>query len=76
MGRNIEACSLRQANPGILQIEFLFQEIYGSELSGERADKAALIAHTSSNVSLDPSDGQIGDRAYDVPVAARTIRER
>ena len=45
----------------------LFQEIYGSELSGERSDKGALIAHILERERLDPSDVcMIGDRAHDI----------
>jgi phosphoglycolate phosphatase len=48
-------------------LSFFFQEIYGSELSGERADKGALIAHIIERERLDPSDVcMIGDRAHDV----------
>ena len=45
----------------------MFQDIYGSELSGERASKADLIAHILKRERLDPSDvWMIGDRAHDI----------
>jgi phosphoglycolate phosphatase len=48
-------------------LSVLFQEIYGSELSGERADKGTLIAHILERERLDPSDVcMIGDRAHDI----------
>jgi len=48
-------------------LSLLFQEIYGSELSGERADKGTLIAHMLKRERLDPSDVyMIGDRAHDI----------
>jgi phosphoglycolate phosphatase len=48
-------------------LSLLFQEIYGSELSGERADKRDLIAHVLERELLDPSDvWMIGDRALDI----------
>ena len=48
-------------------LSFFFQEIYGSELSGERADKGALIAHILEHERLDPSEvWMIGDRAHDI----------
>jgi phosphoglycolate phosphatase len=48
-------------------LSLLFQEIYGSELSGERADKGTLIAHILEHERLDPSDVcMIGDRAHDI----------
>jgi phosphoglycolate phosphatase len=48
-------------------LSVFFQGIYGSELSGERADKGALIAHILTRECLDPSDVcMIGDRAHDI----------
>ena len=48
-------------------LNLLFQAIYGSELSGERADKGALIAHILERERLDSSDvWMIGDRAHDI----------
>jgi phosphoglycolate phosphatase len=47
-----------------------FRGIYGCELTGERADKAELLAHLLQEQSLDPADAvMIGDRKYDVAAA-------
>lgn len=44
-----------------------FEKVYGSELSGERSDKGALIAHLLSSESMAPGHAtMIGDRALDV----------
>lgn len=44
-----------------------FTEIYGSELSGERTNKADLIAYILEQQHLDPSQCMmIGDREYDI----------
>jgi phosphoglycolate phosphatase len=52
---------------GHFELSTLFQNIYGSELSGERADKGALIAHILERERLDPSDvWMIGDRSHDI----------
>jgi phosphoglycolate phosphatase len=57
-------------------LSLLFQGIYGSELSGERADKGALIAHILEREHLDPSDVcMIGDRAHDI-VGGRANKTR
>jgi phosphoglycolate phosphatase len=49
------------------ELACLFQNIYGSELNGERADKGALIAHILERERLDPSEvWMIGDRAHDI----------
>jgi phosphoglycolate phosphatase len=45
----------------------LFQDVYGSELSGENADKADLIAHVLAAERLVPRGVRmIGDRAADI----------
>ena len=44
-----------------------FAEMYGSELSGERTDKAELIAHVLDRQRLSPERvWMIGDRAHDI----------
>jgi phosphoglycolate phosphatase len=44
-----------------------FQNTYGSELDGTRADKTSLIAHILHNESIDgAATVMIGDRAYDM----------
>ncbi len=49
------------------QLASHFVCIYGSELSGERSDKADLIQFILSSEKIDPSDVVIvGDRKYDV----------
>src|SRR5262245_47706652 len=49
------------------ELSALFQDIYGSELSGERANKRDLIAHILERERLDPSDvWMIGDRVHDI----------
>lgn len=49
-----------------------FRHVYGSELSGERADKSVLLAHVLERESL-AGNGvvMIGDRKHDI-IAART----
>ena len=45
----------------------LFQRVYGSELSGQYADKIELIAHVLKSEQLDPANAcMIGDRAEDI----------
>jgi phosphoglycolate phosphatase len=45
----------------------LFAGVHGAELSGERADKVALIAHVLEVERIDPAGAwMIGDRAEDV----------
>jgi phosphoglycolate phosphatase len=45
----------------------LFQGVYGSELSGKRADKTELIAYVLGSEQLDPARTRmIGDRAEDI----------
>lgn len=49
----------------------LFEEVYGSELSGENADKTDLLREVLAREALRPEDAcMIGDRALDV-LAAR-----
>ena len=49
----------------------LFEEVYGSELSGENADKTDLLRVVLAREAIRPEDAcMIGDRALDV-VAAR-----
>ena len=49
----------------------LFEEVYGSELSGENADKTDLLREVLAREAIRPEDAcRIGDRALDV-VAAR-----
>ncbi len=49
-----------------------FERIYGSELSGERADKATLIRYILDAESLHPErTWMVGDRSHDV-IGART----
>jgi len=44
-----------------------FEVVYGSELTGERSDKAELVAHVLSVEELDAAQTwMIGDRAHDV----------
>lgn len=44
-----------------------FEQVYGSELSGERSDKGELIRYLLRTESLDPTEGlMIGDREHDV----------
>ena len=44
-----------------------FEAVYGSELSGERSDKADLIGHILSTEDLDPSTTiMVGDRKHDI----------
>jgi phosphoglycolate phosphatase len=48
-------------------LALLFRGVYGSELSGERADKTELIAHVLGSEQLDPARTRmIGDRAEDI----------
>jgi phosphoglycolate phosphatase len=45
----------------------LFRNVYGSELSGERADKVELVAHVLERERIEPAGARmIGDRAEDV----------
>ncbi|MEX2125401.1 MAG: HAD hydrolase-like protein [Woeseia sp.] len=49
-----------------------FTVIYGSELQGERSDKAELIAYVFASSRLDPSNTiMVGDRHHDVHGALR-----
>lgn len=49
----------------------LFEEVYGSELSGENADKTDLLREVLAREAIRPEDAcMIGDRALDV-LAAR-----
>lgn len=44
-----------------------FASVYGSELSGERSDKGALIAHALANEGIAAEQAiMIGDRALDI----------
>jgi phosphoglycolate phosphatase len=44
-----------------------FSGVYGSELSGERSDKADLISHVLRTEGIQPNDAlMIGDRAHDI----------
>jgi phosphoglycolate phosphatase len=44
-----------------------FEHVYGSELSGERSDKAELLRHVLRCEGLDPdSTWMIGDRSHDM----------
>lgn len=53
-----------------------FDGVYGSELSGERADKTELLTHLLREEQLDPKDAvMIGDRKHDV-VAAKAVGMR
>jgi phosphoglycolate phosphatase len=57
------------------ELSTLFQDIYGSELSGERSDKGALIANILERERLDPSDvWMIGDRSHDIAGVVPTTR--
>ena len=50
--------------------------VYGSELSGERADKTELLTHLMREEGLAPADAvMIGDREHDI-AAARACRMR
>ncbi|MGZ4778359.1 MAG: HAD hydrolase-like protein [Thermoanaerobaculia bacterium] len=58
-------------------IRDFFARVYGSELSGERADKAALLAHLieKENLILGSNIVMIGDREHDIRAArANDIR--
>mgnify|MGYP003530936205 FL=1 len=49
-----------------------FDEIYGSELSGERTNKGDLIAYILDQEQLNPSEClMVGDREYDILGARR-----
>ena len=53
------------------QLHSFFRAVHGCELTGERADKAELLAYLLENESLRPADVvMIGDRKHDV-LAAR-----
>jgi phosphoglycolate phosphatase len=44
-----------------------FQNVYGSELSGERSDKRALLAHLLEREAIRADEAiMIGDRAFDI----------
>jgi phosphoglycolate phosphatase len=48
-------------------LSHFFSGVYGSELSGERSDKADLISHVLRAEGLLPNDAlMIGDRAHDM----------
>ena len=44
----------------------MFVGVYGSELSGERADKAALLGHVLDVEGRDGRTCMVGDRRHDV----------
>jgi len=49
-----------------------FEEVYGSELSGENCDKTELISHILDRERLRPDDAwMIGDRSHDIVGAQR-----
>lgn len=49
------------------EIDKYFELIVGSELSGERSDKAEVIKYAVDTLAINPSDAiMIGDRKYDV----------
>jgi phosphoglycolate phosphatase len=49
------------------ELSHFFEETYGSELDGRRADKGDLIAHALSSSQLDRADtAMVGDRHHDV----------
>lgn len=49
------------------EIDKYFELIVGSELSGERSDKAEVIKYAVDTLVINPSDAiMIGDRKYDV----------
>jgi len=49
-----------------------FSQVYGSELTGERSDKAELIAHVLRSEAIAPANAyMIGDRLHDVLGAKR-----
>ena len=53
------------------QLQNFFRGVYGSEMTGERADKTELLAHLLAEEALDPdSVTMIGDRKHDI-LAAR-----
>ena len=48
------------------ELSHYFEELYGSELDGTRADKADLIAYALSNSQLDRAQTtMVGDRRHD-----------
>jgi phosphoglycolate phosphatase len=50
----------------------LFERIYGSELDGQRTDKADLISHVLAEEKLEPAQVvMVGDREHDVIGARR-----
>ena len=56
------------------QLQDYFQGLYGSELSGERSNKAELLRYIIQQEHLDSRDSvMIGDRRHDI-VAARVNR--
>ena len=58
------------------ELDLLFPKTYGSELSGEHADKRALIAHVLDQEGILPEQAiMVGDRAYDI-VGAKMNRVR
>ncbi|MEL6764155.1 MAG: HAD family hydrolase [Cyanobacteria bacterium J06607_6] len=49
------------------QLAPYFADVYGSELNGDRAHKAALIAHVLNHASVRPDTAVMtGDRHYDI----------
>jgi phosphoglycolate phosphatase len=49
------------------ELAALFQDVYGSELSGKNTDKLELIAHVLASERLDSAQAwMIGDRAEDI----------
>ena len=50
-------------------LQDMFVAVYGSELSGENADKASLIAHVLVSEGLPERPCMIGDRRHDVEAA-------
>ncbi len=49
------------------QLETHFEAVYGSELNGERSNKADLIAHILATEKLEPSmTVMVGDRKHDI----------
>jgi len=49
------------------QLTPYFTEVYGSELSGERTNKAELIAYILEKENLNPDESiMVGDREYDI----------